>query len=86
MECGTSQLAPSDTQAQAVTAHTGVQAPVATQADPLQPCRQALDLNLTTGHFCLFVSLLLAVSRGMRDLSSPTRDRTHVRCIGSAES
>ena len=34
----------------------------------------------------LFIYLFLAMLHGMPDLSSPTRDRTCVPCIGSAES
>ena len=36
--------------------------------------------------FFFFSFLFLAAPCGMRDLSSPTRDRTRVPCIGSAES
>ena len=35
---------------------------------------------------CLFFVFSLAVPRGMWDLSSPTRDRTHTPCLGSVES
>ena len=32
-----------------------------------------------------FWGFFLAVPRGMQDLNSPTRDRTHAPCNGSAE-
>ena len=35
---------------------------------------------------CLFVCLFLAMLRGMRDLSSRTRERTRAPCSGSTES
>ena len=37
-------------------------------------------------YFILFYFIFLATLHGMQDLSSPTRDRTRIPCIGSAES
>ena len=45
--------------------------------------REEIILALETGIFFFF---FLAIPRGMRDLSSPTRDWTHAPCSGSAES
>ena len=42
--------------------------------------KKCIDLGFFV---CLFV---LAVPHSMRDLSSPTKDRTHAPCSGSAES
>ena len=40
----------------------------------------------TLSNRILFFFFFLAMPHGMWDLSSPTRDRTHAPCIGSAES
>ena len=42
--------------------------------------------GITRLFICPILFLFLATQRGMRDLSSPTRDRTHVPCSRSSES
>jgi len=44
--------------------------------------------NWDTGHLGYFIYFfnLLAMSHGLQDLSSLTRDETHAPCIGSLES